>query len=355
MIRLAYIAQRYQAELHQQFGCWMRPAHLKALTRIINCHTPQCGELTYYCPQCHQDTTYHPGCGDRHCPACQHSQNSSWLTKQQQKLLPVDYYMPTFTLPHEYNHWVWHHQKEAFDMLFKAGKLTLCAFYERDKQLGEYSGFTGVIHTHSRQMTQHYHIHFIAPAGGFNKDKTLWKAKSGGYLFNEQNLAAVFRGKFISLFIKGGWKLPKTPKRWIARCKYVGRGDHALTYLSRYLYRSVINENNILSLHNGQVTFQYKDSKTKQFKEICEPAAKFLWRVLQHVLPKGFQRTRCFGFLHGNARHLLQRLQLILKVKLAKLPEIIKRPPWTKPCPHCAGLMDIMLARIGRTILPVSM
>ena len=232
MIKLAYIANKYQAQLRQQFGCWIRPAHLKALMHIINCHTSQCGELLYYCRQCHLDVRYYPGCGDRHCPACQHAQNSARLAKQQLKLLPVDYYMPTFTLPHELNHWVWHHQKEAFDMLFMAAKSTLCDFFKRDKQLGEYSGFTGVIHTPSRQVTPHYHIHFIVPAGAFNHDKTLWKAKSGGYWFNEQHLAAVFRGKFISLLTDRGWKFPQTPKQWIAHCRYFGRGEQALTALS---------------------------------------------------------------------------------------------------------------------------
>ncbi|WP_415230820.1 transposase [Psychromonas sp.] len=48
-------------------------------------------------------------------------------------------------------------------------------------------------------------------------------------------------------------------------------GHVTLTYPARYLYRFVISEQNILSLDNGQVTFQYKESKSKQFKAITEP------------------------------------------------------------------------------------
>ncbi len=101
----------------------------------------------------------------------------------------------------------------------------------------------------------------------------------------------------------------KTPKQWVASCDYAGQGEGALTYLARYLYRGVISERNILSLSKGQVTFRYKESKTKQYETITEAASAFLWRVLQHVLPKGFRRARNYGFLHGNAKQTLKRLQ----------------------------------------------
>lgn len=130
--------------------------------------------------------------------------------------------------------------------------------------------------------------------------------------------------------------------------KFVGKGDSALTYLARYLYRGVINEHNILSLKNDQVTFQYKDSTTQQFKTIKEHAADFLWRVLQHVLPKGFRRARDYGFLHGNAKAKLKRLQLMLKVRLAPL---IKQKPKKVCCPKCHAEMELYLMRIGQRLV----
>jgi hypothetical protein len=72
--------------------------------------------------------------------------------------------------------------------------------------------------------------------------------------------------------------------------------DSYLTYLARYLYRGVISENNILALNNDEVTFEYKPSKSKTFKTITEHVCKFLWRIMQHVLPKGFRRARNYGF-----------------------------------------------------------
>jgi hypothetical protein len=59
---------------------------------------------------------------------------------------------------------------------------------------------------------------------------------------------------------------PKTPSKWVVDCEHVGRGLPALQYLSRYLYRGVISEKNILSDDGTHVTFQYRDSQTKTLK-----------------------------------------------------------------------------------------
>ena len=92
------------------------------------------------------------------------------------------------------------------------------------------------------------------PAGALNKRKTLWMSKADKYLFVADNLAMVFRAKFIELMCQAGYYMPaNTPKEWMADCEYVGKGDSALTYLARYLYRSVISEQNILRLKDNKV------------------------------------------------------------------------------------------------------
>nr|WP_227008929.1 transposase [Pseudoalteromonas prydzensis] len=169
------------------------------------------------------------------------------------------------------------------------------------------------------------------------------------FLFKADNLAKVFRGKFINALQQSGYHLPvNTPSSWVADVQYVGQGDKALTYLARYLYRGVINEQNIIENQHGNVTFRYRDSATKQDKYITESGCDFLWRVLKHVLPKGFQRTRNSGFLHGNAKRTLQRIQLLLKMQL---PPLINTAKSSVCCPHCNAHMTLYLARIGRHII----
>lgn len=349
MIKLAQIAKHYHDACKQKYATQMKAVHHQALKQIMACHTPQAGAMLYHCDECQTDNTLYPSCGHRHCPACQHKSNSDWLALQQQKLLPVDYYLVTFTLPYQLRKFVWTHQKWAYQAMFAAAKQTVNSFFKRDKHLGENNGMIAVLHTHSRKLEFHPHIHMVVPAGGLNKAKTQWRKKSGKYLFKADNLAKVFRGKFISLMVASGYTLPpKTPRSWVADCQHVGKGDSALTYLARYLYRGVVNEKNILSLINDQVTFQYRDSKTKQFKTMTEHATVFLWRVLQHVLPRGFQRARNYGFLHGNAKRTLKWLQLILKVILPSVETPAKKGVC---CPKCHAKMTLYLMRIGHRII----
>jgi hypothetical protein len=95
------------------------------------------------------------------------------------------------------------------------------------------------------------------------------------------------------------------------------------------------------------VTFRYQDSKNKNWQTRTLSGPKFLWLILQHVLPKGFRRTRNFGFLHPNSKRLLGLLRNLLKLNPVKaLPGLLKRPP--TQCPCCGGAMRIVQTRIPR-------
>jgi len=80
--------------------------------------------------------------------------------------------------------------------------------------------------------------------------------------------------------------------------------------------------------------------KAKPEKSAIGPLREdFLQLILQHVLPKGFRRIRDFGFLHGNAKKLLQFVQLILHVRL---DEGNHRPRPVFKCPCCKSAMVIL-------------
>ena len=121
----------------------------------------------------------------------------------------------------------------------------------------------------------------------------------------------------------------------------MGSGEKALVYLGRYLYKGVIQEKDIVACKNGKVTFRYRDSKTKKLTYKKVSGAKFLWLVLQHVLPRGFRRARNFGFLHPNSKRLIQLLQLILKVDLTQGLKTLKQRS-QMICACCGAKMKII-------------
>ncbi len=154
------------------------------------------------------------------------------------------------------------------------------------------------------------------PAAAFDAKHGLWRSlrktrKGGYYLFNHKALAAVFRGKLLAALNAQGLAAPVClPERWVVDCKSVGNGHKALVYLGRYLYRGVIQEGDIMRCADGQVTFRYRDCDTGKNTLRTVSGAHFLWLVLQHVLPKGFRRSRNFGVAHPNCKHR-QRLALL--------------------------------------------
>jgi hypothetical protein len=339
IMQLASILDQYQDAFQAKYGSRLLPSHLRAIDAIEQCRTPEAGELFVQCLDCGHTTWRPRSCGHRSCPQCQNHEASVWLDRQQAKLLPVEYFMATFTLPYEFRFPAWNNQTLVYSLMFACASGTLKDFGLNPQNLGVDIGMTALLHTHNRRLDYHPHIHVVVPAGGVDKARKQWKKKKDKYLFNEFALAKVFRARFLEASKTAKLCTPKhLPKKWVVDCHRIGKGLPALKYLSRYLYRGVISENNIVSNENGNVTFSYVESHTGKTCYRTLKGEDFLWLVLQHVLPKGFRRVRDYGFLHGNAKKLLSLVQLILHVLI---PACTPRPRPFFKCPVCQAPMRI--------------
>jgi len=247
-MQLASLIHQYHDALQAKYGSRLLPSHLRAINAIRRCRTPEAGELFVQCPDCGHAAWQPRSCGHRSCPQCQNHEASLWLDRQQAKLLPVEYFMVTFTLPYELRSLAWDNQRIVYDLLFACVSSTLKDFGLNPKNLGADIGMTAILHTHNRRLDYHPHIHVVVPGGGVNKARKQWKKKKDKYLFNEFALASVFRARFLEALKKAGLSVPNSlPRKWVVDCTHVGKGLSALKYLSRYLYRGVILENNIVS------------------------------------------------------------------------------------------------------------
>jgi len=339
-MQLASLVDQYLVAFKAQYAAQLLPSHLTAIGAIRRCRTPDSGQMLLHCSECTEQFWRPQSCGHRSCPQCQNHEASQWLDRQQAKLLPVEYFMVTFTLPCELRALTWRHQTTLYNLLFATAASTLKDFGLNSKQLRADMGMTAVLHTHSRRLDYHPHLHVVIPGGGVNGTTRQWKKTRGKYLFNQTALAKVFRARLLAAIKAAGLALPaRLPDQWVVDCKHVGKGAPALKYLSRYLYRGVIREQDIVANHNGKVTFKYVDSNPGQTRYRTLKGEDFLWLVLQHVLPKGFRRVRDYGFLHGNARKLLVLIQLTLKVMITTRPT---RPRPVFSCPRCRSPMHIL-------------
>jgi hypothetical protein len=93
-------------------------------------------------------------------------------------------------------------------------------------------------------------------------------------------------------------------KKWRVYAKPpFGRPELVLRYLARYTHRIAISNARLIALHNGQVTFSWKDyRKHGKSRRMTISAVQFLRRFLLHILPTGFVRVRTYGFLANRHR-----------------------------------------------------
>jgi Putative transposase/Transposase zinc-binding domain len=351
MIAMAGLIERFEAEYLAQYQNAVLPSQRHALQAMKLCRSNMAPRMLAQCSACDEQRFVPHSCGHRNCPHCQHFESQRWIERQTARLVVGSYFLVTFTLPAELRGLAWQHQRTVYAHLMQCAWETLRIFSQNHRQLQGAPGAVAVLHTHSRQLAFHPHVHVVMPAAALDVEKGLWRtlrksAKGNGYLFNHKALAAVFRGKLLAALVQAGLLLPPgLPAKWVVDCKAVGSGEKALVYLGRYLYRGVIQERDIVRCENGQVTYRFRDSETKKMMLRTVSGATFLWLVLQHVLPKGFRRSRNFGFLHPNSKRMIS----LLKLLVFKLPRGASSAPTPRPqllCTCCGAPMLIVRRRI---------
>jgi len=201
MIRLATVIETFAADCVAHYRDRLRPEHYQALAAIQHCRTEASRKMQVQCTECpHQQLVPH-SCGHRHCPHCQNFENQQWLERQLQKQVPAEYFMVTFTLPAELRPLAWAQPGVIYDLLLRCSWDTVRTFSQNDKQLQGTPGAIAVLHTNTRRQEYHPHVHLVMPAAALDA-KRRWRTKrrlaKGGYLFNHQALAKVFRAKLLA-------------------------------------------------------------------------------------------------------------------------------------------------------------
>ena len=350
MILLSSIIEAFEAEFLAKYQERLLPGHRRALDAIKICRTALSPKMLAECAACDERIFVPHSCGHRNCPHCQHHESQQWLERQLKKQVPSAYFLLTFTLPAELRMLAWTHQRTLYALMMRCSWDTVRTFSLNDTQLQGTPGAVSVLHTHSRRLDYHPHVHLAMPAAALDAKRRLWRTKrkkgKTDYLFNHKALAKVFRAKLLTAIIGAGLVLPKHyPEKWVVDCKSVGTGEKALVYLGRYLYRGVIREKDIVACADGRVTFRYRDSKTRRMEHRTVTGVEFLRLLLQHVLPKGFRRARNFGFLHPNSKWMIQLLQYLHKLFPDQAPGLLRERPSLK-CSCCGGEMKIVRTRI---------
>jgi len=351
------IFRLYGPAYRQKYADRMSGSQLRVMDLLQRCRTGELGGALYHCEACRKSHAIPRSCGNRHCPRCQGHKAKQWLESQIEKLLPCAYFLVTFTVPQELRRFLRAHPRECYRALFETAAATLIELATNPRYVGSSRlGFTGVLHTWGRTLNYHPHVHFIVPGGALSKDGQNWLPSGADFFVPVEAASIIYRAKFKQLMEDAGWidQIPPVvwTKNWVVNSKAVGDGRKALRYLAPYVYRVAISNRRILKCEPGpdglgRVWISYRPSGSQVYRVMKLTAEQFIQRFLQHVLPRGFQKVRHFGFAHPRHRIDREWLKMLVTVTLgwvyvlfvaAKPSPIPHRPP----CPHCGAPLSFV-------------
>ena len=319
---------------------------LRALER---CRTAALGGHLYTCDSCGHEVPMYNSCRNRHCPTCQSHEQNKWLERRRDTILPVPYFHLVFTLPSELRPVVAMNRERLFALMFEAASKTVLILSRDQKRLGGTPALTMVLHTWTRDLTFHPHVHAIVSAGALSTEG-VWVASRTGYLFPVKVMRRMFRGRFVTELRRVANTLALRDdeldalldllmsKDWTVYAKPVlGHPHQVLDYLGRYTYRIAIGHERLLSVTEEEVQFRYRDYRDGgKHKVMSLDGTEFIRRFLRHVLPRGFMRVRHFGFLGNRVRRqYLERIRNLLPQRRKPTANVMPRMVAERPCPRC--------------------
>jgi hypothetical protein len=348
---LAEVLRRHWPAYELKYRARLLPSHRRAVSAIVSCRTPALGGQLYRCDCGKEHYAYH-SCNHRACPQCGNADATQWLERQRQRLLPVPYYLITFTVPKELRKLFRSSQQVLYALFLTHSAHALLDVARDHKDLGAKIGLMAVLQTWTRDLRYHPHVHCVVPAGGLSPDHLRWLSpKRENYFLPQAALALRLRTRLkAALQQDHPMLLAQIPPlvwslNWVADVQPVGTGEPALKYLAAYVYRTALSAQRIVSDDPQGITFSFRDNTGQPQTATLSPE-RFLHRFLQHVLPRGFQRLRYFGFLSAAAKTKWRRVLALLDWTP---PPLRTAPPIPVPiCPTCHKPM-LLIGQLARS------
>lgn len=165
--------------------------------------------------------------------------------------------------------------------------------------LGAHIGALAVLHTWTRTLEWHPHVHLLVPGGGLAPDGRSWvpvPQRKVLFLVPVKALSKIFRARFLHLARRAlpNVSFPVIPwdKRWVVFAKPTVQGaERVLDYLGRYVQRTALSEHALLATDARSVAFRYRDSRDQKQKTMPLAAEELhrltLLRLKLLLAPRG--------------------------------------------------------------------
>jgi hypothetical protein len=344
---IGQIVREHRAELEAKHP--LTREQRRVLTDIGQCRTAALGGHVDHCPGCGYEHPSYNSCRNRHCPKCQALAQEKWIAERSERLLDVGHFHVVFTLPSELRWLAKLAPTSVFDAMFDVARRVLLELGE--SRLKARLGATLVLHTWTRDLTFHPHLHAIVTAGGLALGGEAFLRKRGKYLFPVKVMGALFRGKMLAALsrahAKGAFAHVRRlddPKAFASLVASVARlswnvyakapmktANHVVSYLGRYTHRVGIANSRLVDVTDVRIVFRTRNGASATLDPVT-----FLARLIQHVLPDGFHKIRHVG-LYGSPK-----LLGVARAALGSAPT---------PSRPSRPIYETLLDRLGRDLL----
>jgi len=188
-----------------------------------------------------------------------------------------------------------------------------------------------VVQTHGRSGHYNPHLHIIMTSGGINEDQCSWfdlryfkyeiiHKKWQYHLFSM--IKSWFNTEAVNNLVDQLWrKYPKGLVANVSKGNVPETGKGLARYLAKYVASPPIAVRRIISYDGQSVTYWYNDHMTKSKKVETVDVDVFLGRMVQHIMPKGFQRLRYYGL---QATKTFKKWSQVIRQGIRALGRVVK-------------------------------
>jgi Putative transposase/Transposase zinc-binding domain len=339
------------------------------VAKMLGCGDPaQMGYIDYRCLQCGEGThRVAMSCTSSLCLRCAKVYVDTWGRQVSQMLHEgVIYRHIVLTMPALLRTTFYQQSQALLSPFMRCGRRCLDDVFSRISGRPLTGGYIMVIQTHGRNGQYNPHLHIIATSGGWDRQAQQWvhldyvpypllrkkwqwhlltmlrqTVKTSAIRRLVDTCYTRYREGFVTNVQKG-----EVPARYQSLARY----------LAKYVVSPPISLRRIDRYDGHHVTYHYRSHKSERVERETVDVYIFIGRMVQHVLPKGFQRVRYYGV---QATKTFATLKVLIQEALAKVKGLIKgaikiiapmtyreryqqstgRDPLR--CPHCHAEMGI--------------
>ena len=313
---------------------YQTPYYDELVRKMLDCGNPaQMGYVEYRCLHCGQGKhLVSMSCKSSLCLRCAKVYTDDWVSQVSKVLHEgVIYRHVILTVPAMFRTTCYQHAAVLLSAFMRCGAQCLDDFYSTVRGKTLQGGYITVLHTHGRNGQYHPHLHVLATSGGYDAQGARWEPLQylPYALLRRQwqwHLLTMLRQTLKTDAVQ---RLVDTCFRHypdglvtnVQKGAVPAQAQSVARYVAKYVVRPPIAVRRIDRYDGERVTYHYRSHRTDRMEHETVTVDRFIGRMVQHVMPKGFKRIRYDGV---QATKTFAKVKVLMQAALAKVEGVVK-------------------------------